>query len=432
MIQKIFIENLGCAKNLVDSERILGLMLRNGYRQTHNPNDADIVLINTCSFILPSREESIEVIFDYIQLKNQNLKKIIVTGCLVETNANELRNELPEVDFIVNNRNLAEVLKILSLKEENINCYYLNREPVYNNGYSYIKISEGCNRSCSFCTIPLFKGKLKSRTIDSLMKESKNLVELGAKELVLVAQDTTDYGKDINIGIVDLLKQLITIENLKWIRLLYTYPTTITDELIRIIAENNNICSYIDVPLQHLDNKILSSMKRKGSREKYISLINRMRERIPDIAIRSTFIVGFPGETEKEFQVLYDTLKELKLDRVGVFTYSYEEDTYSSKLPNQVDEETKKDRQKLLMELQENISIEKLKKRVGKIYNVLIEEKIEAKGNEKPYYLGRSEYEAPEVDGNIIIAHRNLKIGEMYKVKITQSLEHDLFGEIVD
>ncbi len=430
-MKKIYIENLGCPKNIVDSERLLGVFSRNNYKETKNPDSAQIVIINTCGFIEASREESINTIFDYISMKERNLEILIVTGCLVESNGNELQREIPEIDYIVNLKDIQELFRKFEFDNESINTYLYNRKLLNKTGYAYLKVSDGCNKKCSFCTIPLFKGKLISRSISSLVKETEILVEKGVQEINLVAQDLTEYGSDINTNIVKLLGELNKIEKLKWIRLLYTYPTLITDDLINIIADSDKICSYIDIPFQHMDNDILRRMNRKGNRREYYNLIENIRKKIPNMAIRSTFIVGFPGETNNMYKNLYNTLKELELDRVGVFSYSYEEDTISADLYNHVDDVIKEERKKELMELQEKISEQKLVKRVGKNYKVLIDEKVKTEGNELTYYLGRSEFEAPEIDGNIVLRNKKLEIGKFYKVKIIDSYTHDLYG-IVD
>ncbi len=431
MKKKVYIENLGCPKNLVDSERLLGAFIRNGFTYTNNPQDAEIIIVNTCSFLKDSRKEAIEIIFDFVELKKQKLEKLIVTGCLVETNEKELKEEFKEIDYVINNRKLDEMFSILSFKKESEEFYCCNRNLINNTGFAYLKVSEGCNRRCSFCNIPLFKGNLVSRSISSLIEETKTIVDTGVKELILVAQDLTDYGKDIGVDLVKLLNELARINDLKWIRLLYTYPTSITDDLINTIANNDKICSYIDIPLQHIDDEILKLMNRQGNKKIYYELIEKLRKKIPNIAIRSTFIVGFPSETDKQFKNLFNSIKELELDRVGVFSYSKEDDTPSSQLENQVHKKVKEERRRIIMELQESISERKLQNRVGKEYEVIIDEEVVSKKNEIPYFLSRSEFEAPEVDGNIVIRNKNLKIGNWYKVKIIESYEHDMLGEIV-
>lgn len=430
MKKNIYIENLGCAKNVVDSERLLGTFIRNNCEFTKNPEEAHIIIINTCSFLEASREESIDTIFYLNELKEQNLETLIVTGCLAESNGVELQKEMPEIDYVINNRDLEKLFVTLNLKEEESEFYYSNRYLIEKNGYAYLKVSEGCNRRCSFCTIPLFKGGLISRSVKSLVKEAKMLTAKGVKEVVLVAQDLTDYGKDINTNLHTLLRELVNIDELRWIRLLYTYPTSIDDELINIIADSNKICSYIDIPFQHFDNDVLRLMSRQGNKEEYLDLIRRLRNKIPEITIRSTFIVGFPGETEKAFQNLYDTLEEVKLDRVGVFSYSYEEDTTSSSLPGHLSEEVKEARREKIMKLQEQISEEKLSNRIGKVYDILIEDEVISENkNDLPYFLARSQYEAPEVDGNIILKERDLEVGKLYRAEILTTYEHDLMAK---
>ncbi len=430
MKKYIYIENLGCAKNIVDSERLLGAFVRNNYSFTKAPEEANVIIINTCSFLEASREESIDTIFYFNELKEHNLETLIVTGCLVESNGAELQQMMPEIDYVVNNRDLDRLFDTLRLKKEESEFYYTNRHLMDKSGYAYLKVSEGCNRRCSFCTIPLFKGGLISRPIRPLVEEAKTLVaNQRVKELILVAQDLTDYGKDIRTSLHSLLKELIKMDDLRWIRLLYTYPTSIDDELINLISDSNKICSYIDIPFQHFDNDVLSLMNRQGSKEEYVGLIDRLRDRISELSIRSTFIVGFPGETEQAFQNLYDTLEQVKLDRVGVFSYSYEEDTTSSKLPNHIPDEVRELRREKIMKLQEKISEEKLSKRIGKTYDVLIEDEVYSENkNELPYFIARSQFEAPDVDGNIILKERNLEVGSMYKAEILTAYEHDMIG----
>ncbi len=419
----VFVENLGCAKNLVDSEKIIAEFINSGYEITDNPVSAQIIVINTCSFILPAREEAIDIIMDYSTLKQDGkLEKLVVTGCLVDMYKNELRKELTEADYIISIKNMPEFIQKL-----NANSFYEEKIPRYivtPKGQAYLKIADGCSRKCSFCTIPSFKGPFNSYSIDELIAEANYLSSKGIKEVNLVAQDLTAYGIDINANLVTLLKELCKIDEIKWLRLLYTYPDGIDNDLMDLIAKNKKICPYIDLPLQHLDNNVLKLMKRWGSYEKYLGLISNLRERIPGIAVRSTLIVGFPGEDENAFQNLYNRVEEIKFDRLGVFEYSDEEGTEAFNLDNKVDGETKSERYHEIMELQMDISAGLLAKRVGTECPALVEDVWE--DGER---ICRSVYEAPEVDGLILVSNSQALPGDFINIKITESQEYDLYAE---
>jgi ribosomal protein S12 methylthiotransferase len=381
-LKTIHVVSLGCPKNLVDTEKILAGHF-SGLKPVSDPRDADVIFINTCSFILPAKEESIETILEFAQWKKQYPdKRIVVTGCLWEQHGEELAEEIPEVEFL-SNKNV-----FLSLERN------LTTSP-----YAYLKIAEGCSRKCSFCTIPLFKGNHKSRSMEDILEEAR-MMEGKVEELIVVSQDTSYYGTDLyqESRFPDLIRSLSDM-NFPWIRILYFYPQNITPEIMDLMASRDNICNYLDLPLQHLSGPVLRSMKRWGSFEEYKAIIDAFRERIPDIAIRSSFIVGYPGETREDFEFLLDGLDELKLDRVGFFGYSDEAEAFSASLEGKVPEEVIEERLSRAVFVQEEISEEKLEKRIGKTEKILIEH-FDSQENR---YIGRSQYEAPEIDGIIYL-----------------------------
>ena len=439
MEEKIFIVSLGCDKNLVDSEVMLGLIKENNYKLTNEEEDADIIIVNTCSFIHDAKEESVETILEMAEYKtNGNCRKLIVTGCLTQRYKEEFIKEIPEVDAVLGATNYDEIIeaikkdKYVSFKDINHSPKpYINRVTTTVSQYAYLKISEGCNNNCTYCIIPKLRGKLRSRDIESLVEEAKYLAKQGKQELILVAQDLGKYGVDLygEYRLTELLKKLCEIEEIKWIRLLYCYPEDITDELIDIMVKEDKILKYIDIPLQHINNNILKLMGRKSSKEKIISTINKLRAKVDDICIRTSLIVGFPSETNEEFEELEEFLKGYKLDRVGVFTYSMEEDTKAAEMDNQIDEDIKIERQEKLMSLQQKISLENNKKEIGRIFDILIEGYIPDEG----VYVGRSYKDAPNVDGMVFIeSNYELLSGQMVKVRIKEVNEYDLIGEIED
>jgi len=425
------IVTLGCPKNIVDSEKIAALLKINGLNVTFDSTkNSDFVIINTCAFINDAKEESIDTILKYIKAKEEGrIKKIIVFGCLSERYKKELEKELPEVDIFFGVYDELKILEYITQNKISIN-YIKDRLISTPKHYAYLKIADGCNRKCSFCAIPLFKGKYHSYHLNDLIEEAKKLIDSGVKELIIVAQDITMYGKDLNqsYNIVDLIDNLSRINGVEWIRLHYLYPSPdFPYELIDLMKERGNICKYIDVPFQHISNNILSRMRRGHKKEDIINLINKLREKIPDITIRSSFIVGFPGETEKDFYELYDFLETYKLDRVGVFHYSEEENTYAAKnYKDNISKKTKIQRVEELMKLQAKISLEKNKEKVGKHFKVLIDY---FDGN---FFIGRSESDSPEIDNEILISMKEkCHIGRFYNVKITNVTEYDLYGTIL-
>lgn len=412
---KIGIISLGCPRNLVDSETILGNLKSKGYNIT-DVQDADIAIVNTCCFIKEAKEESIETILELADLKTQGkIKKLIVSGCLPERYRKELIPHLKEVDAFVGRLSL-----------DNFPKARYNLVPKH---FAYLKISEGCNNNCSYCVIPKIKGRFKSRLMEDILEEVKLLDKNKTKEINIIGQDITSYGLDIykNPALSELLKQIIsTTKNIKWIRLLYTYPTNIDDELIELIANNRRICKYLDLPIQHINNRILKLMNRKITKEQIISLVRKLRARIPGIAIRTSLIVGFPSETEEEFQELLDFVSQIKFERLGVFMYSREEDTPAYNFKNQIPQKIKEERLHKIMSLQQAISQEINSKYLNRKIEVLIDEK-DPKEN---LFLARTEADAPEVDGMVYVHSGNrLHPGDFVKVKIKDTYEYDLVGE---
>ncbi len=427
--KKINIITLGCSKNVYDSENIMGQLAYNGYEVTHNGNDpSDIVIINTCGFIHDAKQESIDTILSAIHDKQQGrIEKVYVTGCLSERYKNELPAEIPEVDQYFGTHDMVELLKTFQVdfKHELIG----ERKLTTPSHFAYLKISEGCDRSCSFCAIPMIRGKHISRSIDSLVLEAKKLAAKGVKELILIAQDLTFYGLDLygERRLNELLKALVKVEGIEWIRLHYAYPTGFPEEVIDTIAQEEKICNYLDMPLQHINDDLLKSMRRGHTRKVTEKLIEKMRKKIPGVALRTTLIVGYPGETEEKFLELKQWVRESKFDRLGVFTYSHEENTHAGKLIDDVPKEVKKRRQEEIMDLQAEISLAKNREKIGRIFKVLIDRK------EGDYYVGRTEYDSPEVDNEVRVdaAKHYLEIGKFANIKITGAEEFDLYGEPV-
>lgn len=439
---KIALESLGCSKNLVDAEIMMGILNKKGYKLTGDFEDADVILVNTCGFIESAKQESIDTIIEFANLKETgNLKLLIVTGCLAQRYSDELKEEIPEIDAIVGTgsyQNIDEILEGLQKEKQIVSLNDI--EVVYNENLpryvstpeymAYLKISEGCDKHCTYCIIPKLRGKQKSRKIEDIVAEAKNLVENGVKELVVIAQDSTMYGSDIygEARLPQLLEELAKIEGVKWIRIMYSYPESITKELIDVIKRNDNICSYFDMPIQHASDKILKLMNRQTTKEELLSKINMIRTAIPDATLRTTLITGFPGEDEKDFEELVEFVKEVKFDKLGVFPYSREEGTASDKLPNHLEQEVKEERRDVIMMIQQSISEEINQSKIGKTYEVLIEEQIEDN-----VYIGRTKYDAEEIDSIVYVkSYTNLEPGDFVDVKINTALEYDLMGDIQD
>ncbi len=388
-------------------------------------SDCDVVVVNTCGFIGDAKEESVNVIVEQAEIKRRGRRhrRLVVVGCLVERYREELARELPEVDAWYGVHQWGELVRGLEAEyHDKLETERLQSTPRH---YAYLKISEGCNRCCSYCAIPLIRGKHISRPMEEIMDEAKKMVADGAKELIVIAQDTTYYGMDLygerKLG--ELLERLATESGAQWIRLHYTYPAAFPDDAIEAIAKHENICKYIDIPLQHINSKILASMRRGTDKEETLELLKHMRERIPNVAIRTTLIVGYPGEGDKEFEELKDFVRKQRFARLGVFAYSAEEGTAANELGDPIDEDEKQRRVDEIMEIQEHISLEKNEARIGTIVSVLIDR------TEGEYYIGRTEQDSPEVDDEVlVVSNKKLKVGEFYNVKITKAYEHDLYG----
>ena len=426
---KVNIITLGCSKNMVDSEVLSGQLIANEIDTVHEnrKKDHNIVIINTCGFIEKAKEESIQTILDNVELKRRGkLDRVYVTGCLSERYKANLEAEIPEVDAYFGTMELPRILKQFDadFKAELIG----ERMLATPSHYAYLKISEGCNRTCSFCAIPLMRGKHMSRSIESLVDEAKRLVAGGVKELMLIAQELTYYGLDIykSRELPKLLHALADVEGLEWIRLHYAYPSKFPLEIIDAMKERDNICNYLDMPLQHASNRMLQAMKRQISREEMEDLIGEIRYRIPDICLRTTLIAGFPGETRDDVEELKDFLERMRFDRVGIFTYSHEEDTSAFDLADDITAGEKESRASEIMETQQEISLEKNNEKIGRTLKVIVDKK------EAGRYMGRTEYDSVEVDNEVIINSKSkLSIGEFVQVKITKAYDYDLEGELV-
>lgn len=436
---KVGMVSLGCDKNRVDSEIILGQVGRE-YELTNNPKEADIIIVNTCGFIEKAKQESINTILDMAKYKNKhNCKLLIATGCLTQRYGKELLNLMPELDIILGvndyekindsiEKFIKENKKISSVNFTNEGINEGKRIITTNKSTAYLRIAEGCNNFCTYCIIPKIRGKFRSRSIENIIEEGKALVNSGVKEIIVIAQDTTNYGIDLygekRLHVV--LRELSKIEGIEFVRVMYCYPEAIYKELIDEIASNDKICKYLDLPIQHISNNILKKMGRKTSKEEMIEKINTLRINIKDVVLRTSLIVGFPGETEEDFNELKEFLKEINLEKVGVFTYSQEEDTPAALMENQIDEEIKEKREKELMEVQREVSKKINENKIGRTYKVLIENK----NNE--YFIGRSYEMAPDIDGMIYIKGKDLTINKFYKVEIKEALEYDLIGVVLN
>jgi ribosomal protein S12 methylthiotransferase len=427
---KINIITLGCSKNLVDSEHLAGVLKANGHEVLFDSTKKkfDVAIINTCGFIGDAKEESIDVILEYIEEKKKgNIKNILVFGCLVERYKETLEEEFVEIDAFFGVNNYLEIATYLNAEIEK--DFFLQRQPSTPKHYAYLKISEGCDRFCSFCAIPYIRGRHISIPIEELVAETQCLAKRGVKEIIIIAQDTCNYGKDLygKVRLVDLLQEIAKIEQIEWIRLQYSYPNDFNDELIDFIANEPKMCKYIDMPLQHINNRLLQSMNRKITKEEIHPLINKIKTKIPDVCLRTTLIVGYPSETKEEFEELKDFVEQTKFDRMGAFTYSAEENTAAFKLEDNISQEEKDERLDSLTFMQESISLELNQKKIGKVFTVLIDRK------EGEYWIGRTQHDSPEVDNEVLIPiEEKAKIGEFFQVKITDAIEFDLYGEIVE
>lgn len=421
----INVVTLGCSKNVYDSEVLMG-QLKAGGKEVVHEKEGNIVVINTCGFINNAKEESINTILDYVQQKEAGLvDKVFVMGCLSERYKPDLEKEIPDVDQYFGTSELPALLKVLGAdyKHELIG----ERLTTTPKNYAYLKISEGCDRPCSFCAIPLMRGAHISTPIEDLVTEAEKLAAKGVKELILIAQDITYYGLDLykKRALADLLRALVKVEGIEWIRIHYAFPTGFPMDVLEVMKTEPKICNYLDIPLQHISDKILTSMKRGTTQEKTTKLLNKFREAVPEMAIRTTLIVGYPGETEEDFQALKNFVKAMRFDRLGCFTYSHEENTTAYELADDVPEEVKLQRANEIMELQSQISWELNQKKVGKTFRCLIDRK---EGN---YFVGRTEYDSPDVDNEVLIDAKKhyVKIGDFTDVKIIEAADYDLYAE---
>lgn len=433
---------LGCAKNQVDGEMLMAALRNGGFETVSDPAESDIAIINTCGFIDSAKKESIGEILELVDLKNDGvIEKIVVTGCLAERYKDEIRRDIPEVDAVLGigaNADIVNKFKELvggEAVESFPDKYQMplcgDRDLSTPNYYAYLKIAEGCDNNCTYCAIPMIRGKQRSRTIENIVEEANGLVKNGVKELIVIAQDTSRYGIDIygEFSLARLLKELAKIENLKWIRVLYCYPEAITEELIDVFASEDKVVKYLDLPLQHASGKVLKRMNRRGDREKLTALINKLRERIPGIVLRSTFIAGFPGETEEDFTELAEFVKDMEFDRMGCFAYSQEEGTPAARMKEQLDEETKEERARIIMESQMDIMDRINRRHIGKILEVM----VDGFDEEQECYFGRSYMDAPDVDGFVYFNSENeLNPGDFVTVEIEDAIDADLYGTQTD
>ena len=440
MKKKIGMIGLGCPKNQVDAEIMLA-KLADEFEIVGEIEGADLVIVNTCGFIEDAKKEAIETILDCADLKSRGIiGKILVTGCLAERYREEVINELPEVDGIIGigkNGDIVEICRKL-LAEENV-CEFPSKYELPMNGdrilstpshFAYLKIAEGCSNCCTYCAIPSIRGKMRSRTVEDIVEEAKSLAKSGVKEIVVIAQDVTKYGIDLykKLMLPALLHELCKIDGIEWIRLLYCYPDCLTDELIDTIASEEKICNYIDLPLQHADKDVLKRMNRTGGEEELLALINKLRERIPDVIVRTTFITGFPGETEEQFETLSRFTEEAKFDRLGCFAYSPEEGTVAAEMEDQIDDDVKRRRSEIIMQQQFEIFSKKQEERVGKTFRVL----VDGFDEENLLYLGRTYMDCAEIDSQVIIStEEELLPGQFVNVKITGVCDYDLVGEVI-
>ncbi len=434
---KVGMISLGCPKNQVDGEALLAKLAAAGYQIINEIENSDVMIVNTCGFIEDAKREAIDTILEVAQYKEAGaISALVVTGCLAERYQDEILKEMPEVDAVIGIGANADIVKVCDkalcgIQTSNYpnKCYLpIDDERVLStpSHWAYLKIAEGCDNRCSYCAIPGIRGKFRSRKMESVVEEAKGLVNRGVKEIILIAQDTTKYGHDLygEYSLDKLLKELVKIDGLEWIRLFYCYPQRITDSLIDVIANEEKVCNYIDIPLQHSDTTVLKNMNRVGDGNDYKALLDKMRKAIPDLALRTTFMVGFPGETDGQFENLCDFVKEMKFDKMGCFTFSPEEDTPAFDMDNQIDEDVKKRRQEVLMNAQYSITEASNKNRVGNVYKVIIDSYADGK------YVGRSYMDSPEIDSGIIFTSREkLNIGDFVNVRITDFDGYDLIGE---
>ena len=428
---RVNVVTLGCSKNIHDSEVLMGQLKGNQMEVVHEASNIqanDIVVINTCGFIDNAKQESIDTILQFSDLKEQGkVNKVIVTGCLSERYKPELQDEIPNVDAFFGTNDLPDLLSTIGADyRHELLGERLLTTPSH---FSYFKIAEGCNRPCSFCAIPLMRGKHVSKSIDDLVKEAKFLASNGTKELILIAQDLTYYGLDIygKRNLSDLMRHLSDVDGIEWIRLQYAYPSGFPMDILDAMNERSNICNYLDMPLQHISDRMLTSMRRGTSKQKQIDLVNKIRDKVPDIALRTTLICGYPGETEADFQEMLEWVEETRFDRLGCFTYSHEEKTHAHNLEDDVPEEVKQDRVDQIMEVQQGISYDINQEKIGNTYKVLVD-RVDG-----DYFIGRTEYDSPEVDNEVVLDAKTdyARIGDFVQVKVDRAEDFDLYGHIV-
>lgn len=426
--------SLGCSKNLVVTEEVIGLFKKHEFNIVNNEKDADIIVINTCGFIETAKQEAIDTILEMAQYKNGRCKYLIVIGCMVERYEEEMKEALPEVDLFVRikdyNKIWTRISELLKAEISNECLTWENRVITTGNTMAYLKIAEGCSNYCTYCAIPKIQGKYISREFEEIIKEAKSLANKGIKELIVIAQDTTKYGIDLygKPRLSELLGELCKIDGIEWIRFLYAYPESITEELIETVKKNEKICKYFDIPIQHISDEVLKRMNRKSDGESIKELINKIRHQIPEAILRTTLIVGFPGETNEDFEKLYKFVQDAKFDKLGAFTYSKEDGTPAEKMENQIHPSTKKSRYNKIMKIQKEISKERLKSKIGKTYKTLIEEK----SFDGRYLIGRTYMDVPDEDGVVFIENNTNEelIGKFVNVEIVDVQEYDLIGRL--
>lgn len=431
---KVGFISLGCSKNLVDTEMCIGLFQKNNFTVVNNPKEAEIIVINTCGFIESAKQEAINTILEMAEYKKQKCRYLIVMGCLVQRYKKELEKTLPEVDLFLSideYKNIWQKIdKLIQSSQHNYDdLQYLDRVISTGKTTAYLKIAEGCSNYCTYCAIPYIRGKYVSRPFEEIIEEAKKLAKSGIKEIIVIAQDTTKYGTDLygKTRLAELLQEICKIQTIQWVRFLYAYPESITEELITTVKQNNKICNYFDIPIQHISNTVLKRMNRKTNKENIIKLIKKIRNEIPDAVIRTSLIVGFPEETNEDFIQLAEFVQQTKFDKLGVFTYSKEDGTPAEKLPNQIHGNTKKSRYKKIMEIQQKISKQNLTNKIGRTYLTIIENLTK----DKKFYIGRTYTDVPEMDGVVFIKNnKQIQIGEFVECKITNVEEYDLIGEI--
>ena len=440
---KLFFVSLGCDKNLVDSEVMLGNLSEKGYEFTDDETQADVIVVNTCCFINDAKEESIQTILEMAKLKETgSLKALLVTGCLAQRYQEEIKTEIPEVDAILGTSAIDMIVSAVEealagkghsyIKELNLPAT-VGKKRINTTGgyYAYLKIAEGCDKCCTYCIIPKIRGAFRSIELESLVEEAKKLADSGIKELILVAQETTLYGMDLygKKMLPELLRRLCQIDSLEWIRILYCYPEEITDELIEVIKTEDKICNYLDIPIQHASDPILKKMGRRTNQSQLVEIVSKLRKEIPDICLRTTLITGFPGESEEDHETLLEFVNEMEFDRLGVFTYSPEEDTPAALMEDQIEESVKQKRQAEIMELQQEIAFEMAQKMIGRELTCMVEGKI----SEEDVYLARTYRDAPNVDGYLFFdCTKEILSGDFYKVRVTGTNEYDLLGEMLE